>query len=222
MRSRSEFLGETRSPGLPCTHPLLTLDQVILSGFWGCPFCRARNDMVRAIPRGKRSYLPDYIAFLAMLTVAASVATGLVLQFGMTLPMAGAVALSALAAAMTGHILMRRNDSIALLEAELADREARHRSGGLPPGAMGAGGEADDAPVPPLGDYRPAMTAPDLTAPDLTAPDLTAPDLAASDMNSSPLYSQPVRSCYAALGDVWGCARVLGDARTCAGLSYSA
>ncbi len=162
--------------------------------------------MVRSIPRGKRSYMPDYIAFLAMLTVAAAVAVGLTLQIGLTLPVSSIIACSGLAAAITGHVLLRRNDSVARLEAELAQRSSDPRFDDIAADAAGDGGLDDEPePVPPLGDYRPAGTGPALTAPAAIAADQPLEDEALEGESLARLQiagpkTQPVSGSKAHLG----------------------
>lgn len=113
------------------------------------------------VDANRRSYLPDYVVLLAMAIVAATVGVGLIAQFGYTWPLAGMVAGLAFAAAATGHILLRRSESVARLRAELARREAargQREDIGVSP-AEGPREAPVQAPVPPLGEYRPTQVA---------------------------------------------------------------
>lgn len=118
-----------------------------------------------AISHGtRRSYLSDYIVLMAMAVVAVAVGFGLVFQFGFDLIAAVAVATSGFAAATTGHILLRRSESLAQLRAELARQDAGGETAGaaaeandptLPVDFQENGDEAKLQP-PPLGEYRPS------------------------------------------------------------------
>ena len=109
----------------------------------------------------RRSYLPDYIVLLAMALVASAVGLGLIVQLGYAWPVAATVAGLAFAAAATGHVLLRRSESVARLKAELARRESGQGPAGEMPPQPGAAAEqsAARAPVPPLGEYRPVKAA---------------------------------------------------------------
>lgn len=78
-----------------------------------------------AISQGpKRSYLSDVFVLISMALVALAIGVCLVMQLGYDQAIAGFVAAVSFAALASGHILLRRNDSVARLRRELDQQPA--------------------------------------------------------------------------------------------------
>ena len=67
----------------------------------------------------KRSYLSDVFVLISMALVSSAIGVCLVMQLGYDQAIAGFAAVASFAALSSGHILLRRNDSVARLQREL-------------------------------------------------------------------------------------------------------
>ena len=68
----------------------------------------------------KRSYLPDFFVLSSMMLVSAAIGVCLVMQLGYDQAIAGFAAAVSFAALSSGHILLRRTESVARLKRELS------------------------------------------------------------------------------------------------------
>ncbi|MEM7748214.1 MAG: EAL domain-containing protein [Pseudomonadota bacterium] len=103
----------------------------------------------------KRSYLSDVFVLIAMALVSSALGVFLVMQLGYDQAIAGFAAAACFAALSSGHILMRRNDSVARLQRQLHQQPGAEATSQSFDGQIDALRAAHEDQVD-LGQYRPS------------------------------------------------------------------
>lgn len=103
----------------------------------------------------RRSYLSDVFVLIAMALVSSALGVFLVVQLGYDQAIAGFAAAACFAALSSGHILLRRNDSVARLQRQLHQQPSSEATGQTFEGQLDAFRAAQEDQID-LGQYRPS------------------------------------------------------------------